>query len=128
MIKTWVTLFLGLMLSTAGCTLASETMKLKESDSGKTVEIEVGDDLEVVLPANPTTGYVWEVSSLDSTVVSLINSEFVANDNAIGSGGVDLIKFHAVGKGTSAVRMIFHRPFEVNKPPIKTFLMTVIIK
>jgi predicted secreted protein len=51
------------MLGITGNTLAGVAMKLSENDSGKTVEILVGDELEVELPGNPTTGYVWEVSS-----------------------------------------------------------------
>jgi len=103
-------------------------MKLTENDSGKTVEIRVDDELEVILPGNPTTGYVWEVSSLDSSILRLNKSEFLASDKAIGSGGMEIIKFHAFASGTSEVRLIFHRPFEQNIPPLKTFEVTVIIK
>jgi predicted secreted protein len=126
--KTCVVLFIALLFGNAGNSLAGEPMKLHENDSGKIVEILVGDDLEVVLPGNPTTGYVWEVSSLDSTVLKLDKSDFVANDKAVGSGGMEIIKLHAIAEGTSVVRLIFHRPFERNVPPLKTFSVTVIIK
>jgi len=116
------------MWGNAGNTLAGESMKLSENDSGKTVEIRVGDELDVILPGNPTTGYVWEVSSLDSTVMRLDKSDFFANDNAFGSGGIEIIKFQAIAAGTSVVRLIFHRSFEQNMPPLKTFEVTVIIK
>jgi inhibitor of cysteine peptidase len=103
-------------------------MKLYENDSGKTVEIRVGDELEVVLPGKPTTGFVWEVSSLDTHVLSQGETDFIATDKAIGSGGMEIIKFHAIAAGTSVVRLIFHRSFEPNVPPLKTFKVTVIIK
>ncbi|MEQ1558122.1 MAG: protease inhibitor I42 family protein [Methyloglobulus sp.] len=70
--KTWTVLFFILILSHTKFLLAGEVMKLTENDSGKTIELKVGDDLEVVLAGNPTTGYVWEVSSLDSTILKLI--------------------------------------------------------
>ena len=109
-------------------TLAGESMKVYENDSGKTVEICVSDELEVVLPGKPTTGYVWEVSSLDTHVLSQGEANFIASDKAIGAGGMEIIKFHAIAAGTSVVKLIFHRPFEQNMPPLKAFEVTVIIK
>ena len=117
-----------LMWGNASNTLAGESMKLSENDSGKTVEICVGDELEVVLPANPTTGYIWEVNSLDPNLLSQSKADFFANDNAIGAAGMEIIKLHAIAAGTSVVRLIFHRPFEQNMPQLKTFEVTVIIK
>jgi predicted secreted protein len=116
------------MLGYAGNALAGESMKLSENDSGKTVEICVGDELEVRLPGNPTTGYIWAVNSLASNVLGLGNTHFIANDNAVGAGGTEVIKFHAIALGTVVVKLIFHRPFEPNIPPLKTFNVTVIIK
>ena len=127
-IQPCAVMFFALMLSNAGTTLAGESMKLNENDSGKTVEIRIGDELEVVLPGNPTTGYGWEVISLDSTVLSLDKSEFLGSDKAIGSGGMEIIKLHAIAEGKSAVKLIFHRAFEQNIPPLKTFDVTIIIK
>jgi len=62
-IKICAIIIFALMLGNAGTTLASESMKLNENDSGNTVEIHIGDELEVILPGKPTTGYIWEVSS-----------------------------------------------------------------
>jgi inhibitor of cysteine peptidase len=128
MMKPWATLFFVLLLASANTLLAGEVMKLTENDYGKTVEINVGDKLEIALPANPTTGYVWEVSSLDPTVLKQDKSEFLPGDKAIGSGGMEVIKLQAIGEGKSELKLIFHRPFERNKPPLKTFEASVIIK
>jgi predicted secreted protein len=127
-IKICAIIIFALMWGNAGTTLEGEIMNLSENDSGKTVEICVGDELEVVLPGNPTTGYVWEVSSPDSNVLRLDKSDFVASDKTIGSGGMDIIRFHAIASGKSEVKLIFHRPFEQNMSPLKTFEVTVIIK
>jgi len=128
MIKVWAVLFIALLWGSVGCTLASKVMKLTETDSGKTVELQVDDELEITLSANPTTGYVWEVSSVDSDVLKLDKSDFVADDKIIGSGGMTVMKLHAIASGTSAVKLIYHRPFERNKPPLKDFTVHVQIK
>ena len=103
-------------------------MRLNENDSNKTVEIVIGDELELILPANPTTGYGWEVSSIDTSILQSNKADFVTNDPAIGAGGMEIIKFHALAVGKSELKLIFHRPFEQNTPPLKTFAVTVIIK
>lgn len=128
MIKTCAIIIFAIMLGNTGNALAGETMRLSENDSGKTFEICVGDELAVVLPANPTTGYIWDVNSLDSNQLSQSKSDFFAKDEAIGAGVIEVIKFHAIAAGTSTVRLIFHRSFEQNVPPLKTFKVTVIIK
>jgi predicted secreted protein len=128
MIQTCAIIIFALMLGNAGNTLAGESMRISENDSGKTVEIGVGDELEVVLPGNPTTGYIWEVSSPDLNVLSLGKADFFADDKAVGSGGMEVIRFHTIATGKSEVKLIFHRPFEHNIPPSKTFEITVIIK
>lgn len=116
------------MLGHAGITLGGETMKLSESDSGKTVELCVGEELEVALPGKPTTGYVWEVGSVDLKVLNPGETDFIADDKAIGSGNMEIIKFHTIAAGRSEVKLIYHRPFEKDIPPLKTFEVTVIIK
>lgn len=103
-------------------------MKLTENDSGKTVEMWVGDEVEIILPANPTTGYLWEVSSPDTDILKLDKESFVADTPAIGAEGLETLKFHALATGKSELKLIFHRPFEQNTPPLETFAITAIIK
>ena len=118
----------ALMLGHTVNVLSGETMRLSERDSGSTVEINVGDELEIVLPANPTTGFLWEVNSLNSSALSQGKADYMANTTAIGSGGFEIKRFQAVTPGTSIVKLIFHRLFEQNMPPLKTFEVNVIIK
>ncbi len=103
-------------------------MKLTENDSGRIVELRIGDELEVTLPGNPTTGYVWEASSLDPALLKQDNPAFLPADKSIGSGGLEVIKLLAIGEGSSEIKLIYHRPFEKNKPSVKTFAITIIIK
>lgn len=103
-------------------------MRLNENDANKTVQIRVDDELELILPANLTTGYIWEISSLNAELLRLNTTHFIASDKTIGAGGIEIIKFQAITAGENQVKLIFHRPFEQNIPPLKTFNMTVIIK
>jgi len=89
----------------------------------------VGDTLEIVLKGNPTTGYMWEVASVDTTVLSQVcEPEFRPKSDARGSGGKIIMRFKAVSVGHTLLKLIYHRPFEKNKPPIRVFSVTVIVK
>lgn len=127
-IQTGAIIFFALMLGNVDNTLAGQTMKLNENDSGKTVEIGVGDEFHVILPGNPATGYAWELIPLDLNVLSRVKTEFFANNKMMGSGGVEVITLHAVAAGKSEVKLIYHRSFEHDVEPLKTFELTVIIK
>ncbi|MGZ8224575.1 MAG: protease inhibitor I42 family protein [Methylobacter sp.] len=121
-------IFFAFMLGNAGKSLASEVISFTERDSGKTVGINVADELEIVLPANPTTGYIWETDSPGCNFLSHSKVDFLPGDKTIGSGGFEINRFKANAEGTCQLKFIFHRPFEHNVLPIKTFTLTIIIK
>ncbi|MDD2661059.1 MAG: protease inhibitor I42 family protein [Methylococcales bacterium] len=129
--QTRVIIFFALMLAIVVITSnppAGESIKLNEDDSGKTVEILVGDEVEVILPGNPTTGYVWDLILLDMNILRPDKTEVFSINKALGSGDVEVIKFHAIAAGESPVKLIFHRPFEHKVPPLITFEVNVVVK
>ena len=119
---------IAFLLGNMGKVLSGETITLTDRDSGKTVGINVGDELEIVLRGNPTTGYLWETDLLDSNILSHSKSDFLPDTKAMGSGGIEINQFKAIAEGTSHLKLIFHRPFERNILPLKMFDVVVIIK
>lgn len=107
------------------------TIIKSEKDTGSTLEMNTGDNLEIVLEANPTTGYRWEVASLDSSILSKTSTEYKADvvpEGIVGSGGNSINRFKAIKIGKTFLKLIYRRPFEKNVPPVKTFGMTVVVK
>jgi inhibitor of cysteine peptidase len=107
------------------------TIKKSEKDTGSTLEMNTGDTLEIVLEANPTTGYKWEVASVDSSVLSKTGSEYKADvvpKGIVGSGGKSIHRFEATKIGKTFLKLIYRRPFEKNGAPVKTFEITVEVK
>jgi predicted secreted protein len=130
-IQTRAIIFFALMLAIVVITSnppVGESIKLNENDSGKTVEIFVGDDVEVILPGNSTTGYVWDLMLLDMDILRPEKAKVFSINKAMGSGNVEDIKFHAIAAGESPVKLIFHRPFEHKVPPLITFAVNVVVK
>lgn len=107
----------------------TSTRQLTEADNGRLIELNVGDTLEITLPGNPTTGFQWEVDSVDSAILRQVGeSKFEPSNNAVGSGGQVTFRFEAVGTGQTELKLIHHRLFEENVAPIQTFEVSVTVK
>src|SRR5690349_307163 len=94
-----ITILIVILLSACGTSAASEksTRQITEADAGSLVEMHVGDVLELTLPANPTTGYQWEVKDLDSAILQPVGEQtFKPSSNAVGSAGLATLRFEAV--------------------------------
>lgn len=123
-------LTLGIILLFAACNPSGRMSRtLSEKDTSSTVNMYVGETLEVVLEGNPSTGYRWEVASVDTAIMRQVGkTEFKPNRKARGSGGMITMRFKAIAGGKTSLKLIFHRPFEKNTPPVKTFEVTVVVK
>ncbi|MEN9934043.1 MAG: hypothetical protein RLZZ387_622 [Chloroflexota bacterium] len=106
----------------------SRTVQVSEQEPGRTVELRRGDQLVIVLDGNPTTGYVWEQVGGDaSVIVPAGEPTFVPDSSALGSGGTVTMRFSPAGIGVTQLRLAYHRTFEPNDPPLKTFDVTVVV-
>ena len=117
---------LGLMLVVAACS-GGAALQLDSGAIGSEVTITVGETMEIALPGNPTTGFSWEVSSIDSAVLTAVGDpSFRADSTLVGSGGTMTLQFEAVAPGTTALELVYHRPFE-DVPPEDAFSLTVVV-
>jgi len=119
-------------LLTAGSvepTPAGSPQQLTEADDGRTIELRVGGKLEVALEGNPTTGFQWEVGGGDTSIITLSGEpEFKPSSDALGAGGKFTLRFEAAAVGQTMLKLIYHRPFEKDAPPSRTFEVTVCVK
>ena len=103
---------------------------IAEQDSGKTIELVVGQKLAVQLPSNPTTGYQWIVLG-DPAPLKRIGSDYAASPQAagrMGAGGTQTLRFSASGSGKAELNLGYHRPWEKDVAPAKTFSVTIVVK
>jgi inhibitor of cysteine peptidase len=132
--RLWIVLLIvGVSWLNAGCeTLGPSdpsSVILKESQAGNTAELIIDETLQIVLEGNPTTGYTWDVTALDTAIlVQRGEPEFKPDSNAVGSGGTFTFTFQAVNIGQTTLTLIYHRPWEQDVPPLKTFEVAVIVK
>jgi inhibitor of cysteine peptidase len=118
----------GMVILITGC--GSVQTQLSAADNGKTVEVKAGDQIVIALEGNPSTGYTWEAKDLDASMLQQVGeTEFKSsNPGLIGAGGTLTLTFKTLKAGTSALTLIYHRPWETDVAPVNTFMVNVTVK
>ncbi|MGV8057055.1 MAG: protease inhibitor I42 family protein [Smithellaceae bacterium] len=108
----------------------AEKISLTESANLRNIKMSRGDNLEITLEGNPTTGYIWEKVEGDSAILfQQGNYKYIpAKPSLVGSGGKFVFTFRGAAAGRTKLHVIYHRTFEKNTAPVKTFEITVIVK
>lgn len=116
-----------LLLGLSAC--GSSKVKVGEEANGQAIELSTGQKLEIRLAGNPTTGFNWEVSEIDESVIKQSGeAQYKSDSNLIGSGGEFTYTFEAVQSGTTTIKLIYHRSWEKDIPPEQEFAITVDVK
>ncbi|MBC7233843.1 MAG: protease inhibitor I42 family protein [Chloroflexi bacterium] len=103
-------------------------LKVVERDSGSMIELRVGEQIDLVLDANPSTGYTWEVAGEVGVVKQVGEPQFKADSQALGAGGKMTIRFEAVAPGKEWLRLVYRRSWEEGVAPAKTFEVYIVVK
>ena len=91
---------------------SGSTVVLDEADSLSEVSLDVGDQLEVSLESNPTTGYSWELGPLPDGL-QLASSDFEEpGGSLVGAAGTQVFVFDMVGPGGGILRFEYVRVFD----------------
>lgn len=73
--------------------------------------VRVGEAFAISLPANPTTGYDWQVEISSGSVV-LLRRDHHRSADRIGAGGTTTFTFQATAPGEAVLRFRYLRPWE----------------
>jgi len=128
--KTKSPVILALLLILAAACSPAKPVSLTAANKGSQVGVKAGEQIEITLDGNPSTGYTWEAKDLDSTMFEqtgdpVFNS---SNPSLVGSGGTLTLTFKALKAGTATLTLVYLRPWETGVDPIDTFAVTVTVK
>jgi inhibitor of cysteine peptidase len=106
------------------------TVTVKARDKEGKVKLAKGDTLEVRLLSNRTTGFGWQIGKNDNDKLkSLGRPTYERPKKPLpGAGGVDVFRFTAEAPGKTELELVYKRPFEKDKPPAKTYKLSVEIE
>ena len=120
-------ILLWLIILLSGC-CTGNPIQLHQIDSGRAIKMKPGDTLEIVLDANPTTGYQWKALPWDAEVIEQIDkSVYQSRSKAMGSGGELTFYFKALSTGQTPLKFIYFRAFEKDVPPVKLFKVPIVV-
>jgi predicted secreted protein len=106
-----------------------EAVRIDSSYNGGSVELQPGQELEVTLEGNATTGYLWEIGSVDATILRPVGvPQINPSSDADGAGGWFVFRFAGVAPGATKLELVYHRPWEKDVPPSETFSVRVVVK
>lgn len=113
------------------------TVVQKNDEPGKTVNAVLGDTIFVEMPGDMSAGYLWELLPLDpdTSGLALVEGRYTPG-NAPDPGGRPVVgapgKFtyvmRTVHVGEEKLEFVYRRSFEKDKPPAKTFTVTMKVK
>ena len=112
-----------------GCSPA--TISINENNHKEKYSIKKNDNLEVVLSANPSTGYTWQIVKNDKSKLEMVDENYTAKivkEGIVGSGGDKTFVFKAIGKGNVILEFNYSRPFEKDLAPSKRFQIIINIR
>jgi predicted secreted protein len=76
------------------------------ADSSSAITAHKGDTIEVQLDETPTTGYAWELDSLDNNILELQSSDYKLYEGAgIGGGGKRTMLFLVKNTGQGNIKL-----------------------
>jgi inhibitor of cysteine peptidase len=98
---------------------------IDEGANGKTIELAVGDQLEIHLAENPTTGFRWHLTTDGAPACERTADSFTASGTRPGAGGIHAWHFRAARQGQGRIEFGHGRSWRRDADPGRSFAVTV---
>lgn len=102
-------------------------LHLTAADNGNTYTVQPRTPIVLKLTTATDGGFHWQLKPLDKSVVRLVSHRFVAHKHkprVVGTGGMDVWRFRAVGPGVSKIEVVEFPPGR-NVKPDRDFSVTI---
>jgi C1A family cysteine protease/predicted secreted protein len=120
-------------------------VRLSAQDDSRQIELHEGQVLVISLESNPSTGYLWEVEEADDRILRQTGkieyeqcpepiegpqlphypSSILHSTRLLGAPSKQILRFEAVAAGQTDLRLVYHRPWEKDIKPARTFSLQV---
>jgi predicted secreted protein len=108
---------------------AQKPLLISKDKNDATVSVCKNAPFTIALECNPSTGYSWNIVSIDSTAAKLAaDPAFTARDSLPGTSGTCFLEFKALKKGTTRITLAYFQEFDRETAPQDSFSVTVIVK
>lgn len=128
--KTLIAFCLLVTLTALSAACAGGGSEIKQYNESKTsIQCSAGEQFEIMLASNPTTGYTWDKNEVyDKAYLELVKSNYIApQTDRVGAGGTQQYIFKALKAGSTTIKMTYKRSWESTASD-KTITFGVTIK
>lgn len=91
-----------------------------------------GEEFEIRLEGNVTTGYSWQVVEIDEKAVHRVSEDYVeskqGDQQVVGSGGTFVFRFKALAQGQTKVKIVYQRPWEKDVEPLRSYTLELTVR
>src|SRR5262245_6253537 len=103
-----------------------EILRLDQIADNTDVALTIGQELEVTLDENPSTGFRWHLlSGAEPECVLLADNLEPPSEATPGRGGTHRWRFKAASAGSGRIEMAYRQPMERDQAPARTFTLSV---
>lgn len=96
--------------------------------NGSNIELHTGENFEIILRENPTTGFRWNPISRGEPACQLLDNFVTGGGGSPGNGGSHSWQFLAVKEGHGKIEFAYQRPWEQVKSPAQSFTLSVHVR
>jgi len=116
----------------AGCAGQSKpVVTLEDASDCKPLKLHTGQELALILPSNPTTGFRWELRNAANGLLRALGPEVYSNPEdagLVGSAGESTWRFRVTAAGEDTLELAYRRPWEAEVAPAQTFVCPIAVK
>jgi inhibitor of cysteine peptidase len=101
--------------------------QITETADRQAVVVRVGEEIELTLPENPSTGFSWQLSPNANAPYRLRREWFDATPGRVGAGGTRHWQLEATHVGQGTIALSYGRAWESATAPARTFTLHVTV-
>ncbi|MCE1116487.1 MULTISPECIES: protease inhibitor I42 family protein [Pseudomonas] len=120
----------GLALLSACAQQPQRTVEL-DAESECPTRLQVGQNMTLTLPSNPTTGYRWLLQNPAPEILRALGPEVYSSPEQagiVGSGGLSTWRFQAKAAGEGHLILVYQQPWAPEVRPVQTFDCAIRVK
>ncbi|MDH0732827.1 protease inhibitor I42 family protein [Pseudomonas sichuanensis] len=121
---------LGLALLGACAQQPQRTVEL-DAESECPTRLQVGQNMTLSLPSNPSTGYRWLLQNPAPEILRALGPEVYSSPEEagiVGSGGISIWRFQAKAAGEGHLILVYQQPWAPEVRPVQTFDCSIRVK
>jgi inhibitor of cysteine peptidase len=109
---------------------SAHSVAIDSDSNGKTITMQVGDEVIVSLPVNGGTGYTWQLSPLttDTLLIEFPPAAMPSPKHWPGAPAYEASRLRVRRAGAVTLQFSLVRPWEDSSPPAQTFSITLSAK